>query len=145
MSWLRRLLRTFAPQRRDAPARPPTPEDRHDEDDEPDEHDEPGDPGPDAVRLDPSDTIDLHSFRPADVASVVEEFLEAALAAGFREVRIVHGKGTGVQRGIVRKVLERHPGVVSYSDASDASGWGATIARLGGTSRPANDCRSPYP
>jgi dsDNA-specific endonuclease/ATPase MutS2 len=77
------------------------------------------------------DSIDLHSFGPRDVASVVEEYLSAAHARGFREVRIIHGRGIGVQRTIVRAVLSRHLLVVSFADApSERGGWGATVARL---------------
>lgn len=83
------------------------------------------------VRLPIEDVLDLHSFAPKEVASVVEEYLLAARAAGFREVRIVHGRGVGVQREIVRSVLGRTPFVVSYRDAPpEAGGWGATIAVL---------------
>ncbi len=84
----------------------------------------------DTVRLGPADTLDLHTFLPRDVQSVVREFLDAAAREGFVQVRIIHGKGIGVQRGIVRSILERHPGVISFSDAQDGSGWGATIAIL---------------
>ena len=86
--------------------------------------------GEDTVRLGPADTLDLHTFLPRDVQSVVREFLDAAAREGFVQVRIIHGKGIGVQRGIVRSILERHPGVISFSDAQDGSGWGATIAIL---------------
>jgi len=75
--------------------------------------------------------LDLHSFGPRDVASVVEEYLSAAHERGFREVRIIHGRGIGVQRSIVRAVLSRHLLVVSFADAPpDRGGWGATIVRL---------------
>ena len=73
--------------------------------------------------------LDLHSFAPADIPSVVTEYVRAALEAGFSEVRIVHGRGRGVQRGIVQGVLDRLPGVVEFWDDS-ASRLGATIARL---------------
>jgi len=77
------------------------------------------------------DALDLHSFGPRDVASVVEEYLSAAHERGFREVRIIHGRGIGVQRSIVRAVLSRHLLVVSFADAPpDRGGWGATIVRL---------------
>ena len=84
-------------------------------------------PGKDALRRVPvEDSIDLHTFSPRDVLSVVEEFLEEAAAKGYREVRLIHGKGTGAQRAAVRSLLSRHPLVVSFSDASpDAGGWGA--------------------
>jgi DNA-nicking Smr family endonuclease len=73
--------------------------------------------------------IDLHAVAPRDVASVVEEYVRAAHEAGFREVRLVHGRGIGVQRGIVQQVLDRHPLVSQFWDASE-SHLGATVARL---------------
>ena len=83
--------------------------------------------------------LDLHAFRPRDIAAVVEEFIAAAQAAGLTEVRLVHGRGKGVQRGIVQAALERHPGVVEFRDDT-RSHLGATIARLApGGSRPAAD------
>lgn len=73
--------------------------------------------------------LDLHAFAPRDVVSVVNEYLEAAAAAGFSEVRLVHGRGRGVQRGMVQAALERHPLVESFRDDT-ASHLGATIAQL---------------
>jgi dsDNA-specific endonuclease/ATPase MutS2 len=73
--------------------------------------------------------LDLHAFAPADVRSVVEEYVNEAHAAGFREVRLIHGRGRGVQRGIVQAALERHPLVEAFWDAPD-SHLGATVARL---------------
>ena len=73
--------------------------------------------------------LDLHAFAPRDVESVVAEYVEAAAAAGCRDVRIVHGRGHGVQRGIVHAALERHPRVVEFWD-DPQSHLGATIARL---------------
>jgi len=71
--------------------------------------------------------IDLHTFSPRDVVSVVGEYLEAAARKRYREVRLIHGKGTGVQRAAVRALLEGHPLVADYSDAPpEAGGWGAT-------------------
>ena len=61
------------------------------------------------VRLPIEDALDLHAFHPRDVKSVVDEYVTAAHEAGLREVRLVHGRGTGVQRGIVQAALERHP------------------------------------
>ena len=75
------------------------------------------------------DAIDLHAFRPADIASVVDEDVTAAREAGFREVRLIHGRGRGVQRGIVQAALERHPLVEAFWDAPE-SHLGATVARL---------------
>jgi DNA-nicking Smr family endonuclease len=75
------------------------------------------------------DSIDLHAFAAGDVESVVEEYVTAAHAAGFRRVRVIHGRGKGIQRGIVQAALERHPLVISFDDAPD-SHLGATIAAL---------------
>jgi len=74
-------------------------------------------------------TLDLHAFAPPDVASVVDEYVNAAHEAGLREIRLIHGRGKGVQRGIVQQVLERHPVVEEFWDASETH-LGATIARL---------------
>jgi len=83
------------------------------------------------VQVPIEDALDLHSFRPRDVASVVEEYLRAAHERGFREVRIIHGRGIGVQRSIVHAVLSRHLLVVSFADAPpERGGWGATLVRL---------------
>jgi DNA-nicking Smr family endonuclease len=88
-----------------------------------------GDDDPVAVPIE--DSLDLHSFAPRDVASVVDEYLTAAAAHGFTEVRVIHGRGIGVQRSIVRGLLSRHPLVESFTDAPpEAGGWGATIVRL---------------
>jgi dsDNA-specific endonuclease/ATPase MutS2 len=78
-----------------------------------------------------TDVFDLHSFAPADAKSAVEAYLEEALVRGFRYIRIIHGRGIGVQREMVRKVLERTPWVESFSDApAEAGGWGATLVTL---------------
>jgi DNA-nicking Smr family endonuclease len=83
------------------------------------------------VPLPIEDALDLHTFAPRDVASVVEEYLIEAAARGFREVRVIHGRGIGVQREIVRAVLGRHPLVEAFADAPpERGGWGATIVRL---------------
>ena len=74
-------------------------------------------------------TLDLHTFAPRDVASVVVEYVSAAHEAGLREVRLIHGRGKGVQRGIVQQTLEDHPLVAEFWDAPEAH-MGATIARL---------------
>ena len=85
----------------------------------------------DPVRIPIEDALDLHSFGPRDVASVVDEYLKAAHERGFREVRIIHGRGIGAQRSIVRAVLSRHLLVVSFTDAPpERGGWGATVVRL---------------
>ncbi len=64
-------------------------------------------------------SLDLHTFQPRDVSIVVQEYLYQAVQRGFREVRIIHGHGIGVQREIVRSILERHPSVVTFHDAPD--------------------------
>ena len=77
------------------------------------------------------DALDLHAFAPRDVASVVAEYLQAASARGFTEVRLIHGRGRGVQRAIVQSLLAKHPLVASFADAlPERGGWGATIVRL---------------
>lgn len=87
----------------------------------------------DPVVLPVEDSIDLHPFRPAETASVVEEYLAEAAARGFQEVRIVHGRGIGAQRRIVRAVLSRSPLVLEFRDAPpERGGWGATVVLLGG-------------
>ena len=75
------------------------------------------------------DSIDLHTFRPADIKSVVEEYVRAAHEAGLRQVRLIHGRGIGVQRGIVQAALEKHPLVETFADAPE-SHLGATVAYL---------------
>jgi DNA-nicking Smr family endonuclease len=75
--------------------------------------------------------LDLHAFAPRDIPSVVDEYVTAAAAAGLREVRLVHGRGTGLQRGIVQRTLDAHELVLEFWDDA-ASHLGATIARLRG-------------
>ena len=99
------------------------------EDEEPDV--DPFDPFPEPVRLEIRDVFDLHSVPPREVRAVVEEYLREAHLKGYRQVRIIHGKGVGVQRETVRKVLEHTPFVEHFSDAPpEAGGWGATVALL---------------
>lgn len=74
-------------------------------------------------------TLDLHAFAPRDIPSVVDEYVRAAHAAGLREIRLIHGRGKGVQRGIVQAALDRHPLVREFDDAAD-SHLGATVAVL---------------
>ena len=73
--------------------------------------------------------LDLHTFAPRDVRSVVEEYVRAAAEAGLREVRLVHGRGIGVQRAAVHATLDRHPLVAAFRDAPE-SHLGATVATL---------------
>lgn len=83
----------------------------------------------DAVVVPVGAELDLHSFRPQDVASVVDEYVRTAAQAGFTRVRLVHGRGRGVQRGITQAALERHSCVRAFWDDPDAH-LGATIADL---------------
>jgi DNA-nicking Smr family endonuclease len=83
------------------------------------------------VELPIDGTLDLHTFRPADVPSLLDEWLEACRARGILQVRVVHGKGTGALRRTVEALLARHPAVRSFRAAGeDAGGWGATLAEL---------------
>lgn len=85
----------------------------------------------DALELEITDVLDLHSFPPREVADLVRDWLDAAYDQGFRELRIIHGRGVGVQRRTVRTLLERDPRVVDFRDASgEHGGWGATIVTL---------------
>lgn len=81
------------------------------------------------VRVPIEDSIDLHSFAPRDVVSVVDEYLHAAREAGFRDVRLIHGRGKGVQRAAVQRLLREHPLVDAHWDAPE-SHLGATVVRL---------------
>ncbi|MGD8395139.1 MAG: Smr/MutS family protein [Candidatus Eiseniibacteriota bacterium] len=86
---------------------------------------------PPVVEMPIEAALDLHTFPPAEVRGVVEAYLEAAAERGLVEVRLIHGRGRGVQRRIVRSLLARHPLVVEFHDApADRGGWGATVARL---------------
>ena len=85
----------------------------------------------DPVRIPITDVFDLHSVPPRDAKPIVEEYLEEARRAGFKALRIVHGRGIGVQREMVRSILSKTPFVESFSDAPlEAGGWGATIVTL---------------
>jgi dsDNA-specific endonuclease/ATPase MutS2 len=85
----------------------------------------------DAVRIPITDVFDLHSVPARDVKAVVEEYLIEAHRLGFRALRIIHGRGIGVQREMVRSILSRTPFVVEFHDApAEAGGWGATVATL---------------
>lgn len=94
-----------------------------------DDENAPGDEIDTIVRVPIGDTLDLHTFAPRDVPSVVEAYLDAAHEAGFREVRLVHGRGIGVQRGVVQRLLRSHHLVDSCWDAPETH-LGATVARL---------------
>ena len=84
------------------------------------------------IRIPITDVFDLHTVQPREVTDVVEAYLEEAHRLGLRSLRIIHGRGIGVQRQIVRSVLARSRLVITYGDAPpEAGGWGATIVQLG--------------
>ncbi len=85
----------------------------------------------DPVHLPIEDSIDLHTFAPADIPAVVDAYLEAAREAGFAEVRVIHGRGKGVQKERVRQVLARSEQVLHFEEATpERGGWGATVVKL---------------
>lgn len=83
-----------------------------------------------AIELPIDGVLDLHTFAPRDAAAVVTDYLDACAERGIREVRIIHGKGTGTLRRIVHAALDRRDDVAHYRLASDRSGWGATLVTL---------------
>jgi DNA-nicking Smr family endonuclease len=86
---------------------------------------------PEPVNLPIEDALDLHAFTPKDVRPVVDEYLKEAAARGFREVRLIHGRGIGVQRASVQALLAAHPLVERFFDAPPGrGGWGATVVVL---------------
>ena len=98
-------------------------------------NDEHGVAFPEIVEIEITDVFDLHTIKPREVRPVVEEYLRLAHERSFRSVRIIHGKGVGVQKRIVSSVLERSELVEAWADAPEnAGGWGATIVRLKSTS-----------
>jgi dsDNA-specific endonuclease/ATPase MutS2 len=122
--WIKRLCGAGGRTRVDAEgAGADSPEDDADVD--------PFNPFPEPIALEITDVFDLHTLAPRDVGRAVEEYLIESRRAGFRSVRIIHGKGRGVQREMVRKILARTDFVVSFTDAPPAAGgFGATVAHL---------------
>ena len=117
-TWLKRLKGVRPPDNR-AP---------YDESSIEDEEIDPFNPFPEPVEIEIRDVFDLHTIAPKEVKRVVEEYLREAHNEGFRSVRIIHGKGKGVQREMVRKILARTPFVESWMDAPpEAGGLGATL------------------
>ena len=99
-------------------------------DDEPDDFEE-----LEPIELEITDVLDLHTFPPSEVKDLVREYLDLAYDKGLRQLRIIHGKGIGAQRRMVRTILERDPRVVAYGDPpGEAGGWGATWVTLSGRS-----------
>ncbi len=92
---------------------------------------EDGSPFTDPIVIPIDDHLDLHPFQPKEIPSVVEEYLDQCKPTGFHEVRLIHGKGKGVQRNIIRALLEKHANVESFHDAAlEAGSWGATVVIL---------------
>ncbi len=86
---------------------------------------------PEPVQVSITDVLDLHAFAPRDARAAVEAYLEEAHARGMKVLRIVHGRGIGAQREMVRKILSRDPAVLEFHDApAEAGGWGATVVTL---------------
>jgi DNA-nicking Smr family endonuclease len=86
---------------------------------------------PDPLNVPIEDSLDLHAFAPREVRAVVDEYLREAAGRGFREVRLIHGRGIGVQRASVQALLARHPLVLRFFDAPpERGGWGATVVVL---------------
>ena len=93
-------------------------------------HDTPP-PWEDPVRVPIDGVLDLHAFQPSDLPELLIDYLEACRQEGLTQIRIIHGKGSGILRRRVRRLLAGHPDVHSYQDApSHAGGWGATIVVL---------------
>ena len=119
-------------QKKDKEPRPPAPEELDDS------------PFPDPIVMAIEDVIDLHPFAPKEIRSVVEEYLRECCMAGFTQVRLIHGKGKGVQRESIRTLLARLPHVTDCADAPmEAGGWGATLVRLDPSRLNPADSREP--
>jgi DNA-nicking Smr family endonuclease len=83
------------------------------------------------VKIQIEDVLDLHTFRPQDVPDLLEDYFTECLRAGIHEVRIIHGKGKGIQKRRVQGILRKNPMVVHFCDAPpEAGGWGATLVTL---------------
>jgi dsDNA-specific endonuclease/ATPase MutS2 len=83
------------------------------------------------LRIPVTEVFDLHTVHPSEVEAVVEAYLEEANRLGLKSVRLIHGRGIGVQRATVRAVLARTPFVIAFADAQpEAGGWGATVVKL---------------
>ena len=101
-------------------------------------------PFPDPIVMPIEDVIDLHPFAPKEIRSVVEEYLLACCESGFTRVRLIHGKGKGVQRESIRSLLTRLPHVQDFSDAPmEAGSWGATLVSLDPSLAPPEGSREP--
>ncbi|NOZ86948.1 MAG: Smr/MutS family protein [Deltaproteobacteria bacterium] len=89
------------------------------------------DNGQEIIEIPITGELDLHTFRPSDTARLVKDYIEECSRRGILDIRIIHGKGKGVLRRIVRGVLDRHPLVMNYRTGEEASGsWGATLVHI---------------
>jgi len=87
--------------------------------------------GGEPIVLPIENVLDLHPFQPKEIRDVVREYLDAAYEAGLRALRIIHGRGIGVQRKAVRTLLEQDTRVKAFGDApAEAGGWGATWVEM---------------
>ena len=85
----------------------------------------------DPIRIPIEDVLDLHTFRPQDIAGLLEVYFEECIKAGILSVRVIHGKGKGIQKKQVQRILQKNPQVKSFKDAPpEAGGWGATLVEL---------------
>ncbi len=83
------------------------------------------------IQIPIEDVLDLHTFRPRDIADLLETYFDECLKAGILSVRVIHGKGKGIQKKQVRRILQKNPQVKSFKDAPpEAGGWGATLVEL---------------
>lgn len=83
------------------------------------------------VKIPIEDVLDLHTFRPKDIPELLEDYFAECFKAGFYSVRIIHGKGKGIQKKRVQELLKKNPTVASFKDAPpEAGGWGATLVEL---------------
>ena len=83
------------------------------------------------VQIPIEDVLDLHAFRPKDIADLLENYFDECIKAGIFSVRVIHGKGKGIQKRQVQRILQRNPAVKNFKDAPpEAGGWGATLVQL---------------
>ena len=83
------------------------------------------------IQIPIEDVLDLHTFRPQDIADLLETYFDECIRAGIFSVRVIHGKGKGIQKKQVRRILQKNPHVKSFEDAPpEAGGWGATLVEL---------------
>ncbi len=89
------------------------------------------DPENEAVEYPVDGTLDLHTFKPAEVKDLLNDYIEACLKKNIYRLRIIHGKGTGTLRRIVQSTLDKHPAVMDYRhEGGSGGGWGATVVDL---------------